>query len=108
MFSGLRLHVIECNKKHGKYAYLRSRWTISWSWRYFTPDNTDLRVARCKCDVRLNRDDKPNDGNSILLREFTPLQYPFEELATSGKLEREVIFTPRLEPIVKFHLKGVG
>lgn len=36
------------------------------------------------------------------------MQYPFKELATSSELKREVVFTPRLEPIVEFDLERGG
>src|SRR5712692_8538472 len=47
MFSGLS---VMCHDKKGgvnklETTYLRSRWTMWWSCRYFTPDNTDLRTA---------------------------------------------------------------
>lgn len=48
MFSGLvkNVHVnMWTNMMLVENTYLRSRWTISWSCRYLTPDNIDLYMS---------------------------------------------------------------
>ena len=41
---GLDPKIGKVKDKRGEATYLRSRWTMPWSCKYFTPDKTELRV----------------------------------------------------------------
>ena len=48
----------------------------------------------------------PKHGDGISLREMAALADALEELSADGELESEVVFCPRLEPLVEFDLRG--
>jgi hypothetical protein len=48
----------------------------------------------------------PKYGDGISLREMATLADALEELSADGELESEVVFCPRLEPLVEFDLWG--
>ena len=47
--------------------------------------------------------DAPNNGHSVLLREFAPREQTLKQLAPNRQLERQIILGPGLEPFVEFH-----
>jgi hypothetical protein len=44
----------------------------------------------------------PKHSNRIMLREMATLADALKELSADGKLGSEVVFCPRLEPLVEF------
>ncbi len=82
---------------------------MSWSCRYFTPDNTELGggkgqslVISLACGTEGDAN-VPKHGDGISLREMAVLDDALEELSAD---ESEVVFCPGLEPFIEFDLRG--
>ena len=87
-------------------TYLRSRWTMPWSCRYFTPDKTELkRISLSLLSPGDEPSNIPKHCHGISFREMAALAEALKELAADSELESEVVLRPRLEPFVELDLQ---
>ena len=85
---------------------MRSRWTMPWSCRYFTPDKTELkRISVSLLSPGEEQSNIPKHCHGISFREMAALTEALKELASHSELESEVVLRPRLEPFVELDLQ---